>query len=246
MLRNERSLLLSIVALLAILNLAFLLQGTTTTVQAEAHMEGEPALGPASSLALVDSSEDGGELVLRNETGHLAWGEHPQQRAWSVGFVHIGPMLTQLMDSEEFKEEREGLTNEAKEKDEDYGAQLEAIGKEWEDAGDDEAAREAIGQQGQQLYQEYQQFQQEVEMIQQALAADQLERSYRELIAAVNVVADRLDIDIVERFIPTEDEFNGVSIETAMQEIRLRSALRYPEACDISSEVREELNLQDE
>ena len=61
-----------------------------------------------------------------------------------------------------------------------------------------------------------------------------------------SALADRLDIDIVERFIPTEDEFSGVSIETAMQEIRLRSALRYPEACDISSEVREELNLQDE
>jgi len=244
--RNERSLLLTAVGLLAILNLALLLQSGGTVAHADDEAKADPTLGPAAAIELVDRSDEGTELTLRNEAGRIAWGEHPQQRSWSVGYVHIGPMLNQLMDSEEYKEEREELSNELKEKDEEIMALLQEIEEEFNELGEEDAGRQEIMQRGQALYQEYQQFQQQAEMLQQGLAADQLERSYRELIAAVDVVADRLDIDIVQRFIPTEDEFQGLNIETAMQEIRLRSVLRYPEACDITSEVSEELNLESE
>lgn len=244
--RNERSLLFTIVGLLAILNVVLLLQPATPVAQADDAASADPTLGPAAAIELTPGSAEGEAITLRNEEGHIAWGEHPQQRVWSMGYVHIGPMLNQLMDAEEFKEEREGLSAELKEKDEEISAMLQEIQEEFNELGDDEVARQEIMQRGQSLYEEYQKFQQQAEMLQQGLAADQIERAYRELVAAVNVVADRLDLDLVQRFIPTEDEFQGLNIETAMQEIRLRSMLRYPEGCDITSEVREELNLESE
>ena len=246
MLRNERSILMAAVGLLAVLNLTLLIQHSGTNAVADDTATDAPALGPAATLELMDASDDDEELVLRNESGRIAWGKAPQHRVWSIGFVHIGPLLSQLMDSEEFKVEREDLAAEAKEREEEFSSQLDQIRADYEDAGEDEAAREEIGRRGQEVFQAFQAFQQEVEMLQQALAADQLERSYRELIAAVNAVADRMDIDIVKRFIPTEDEFQGVDISSAMQEIRLRPALRYPESSDISRDVQEELGLQDE
>jgi len=54
-----------------------------------------------------------------------------------------------------------------------------------------------------------------------------------------------MGIDIVLRFIPTEKEFQGQDAESALNEIRLRSALRYPAGLDITEEVLEELAIQD-
>ena len=77
------------------------------------------------------------------------------------------------------------------------------------------------------------------------MGATHLEMAYREITAAVNVVADRLEIDLVIRFIPPDDEFVLTNEAAAIDQIRLRSLLRYPEACDITSDVLEELNLED-
>ena len=65
---------------------------------------------------------------------------------------------------------------------------------------------------------------------------------------AINVVADRLDIDTVHRFIPTDDSFEiqpgPGAFQAAMLQIRLRSVLRYPEDLDITSDVLEELGIE--
>ena len=76
--------------------------------------------------------------------------------------------------------------------------------------------------------------------------AEQLEKAYREMIDAVEVVADRMDIDIVYRFIPTSEAFEAENPEQAMMAIRLRTALRYPEQLDITDAVLEEMSLEAE
>ena len=43
------------------------------------------------------------------------------------------------------------------------------------------------------------------------LAAEQIEQAYRDLVAAVEVVAERRDIDLVFRFIPTGNDFDAQS-----------------------------------
>jgi hypothetical protein len=78
------------------------------------------------------------------------------------------------------------------------------------------------------------------------LDADQLERAYRELVAAVEIVADRRGIDMVYRFIPTGEPFEAENPEQAMMAIRLRDALRYPTELDITADVMEELHLEEE
>jgi hypothetical protein len=76
------------------------------------------------------------------------------------------------------------------------------------------------------------------------LAAGQIERAYRDLIAAVEVVAERRRIDLVFRFIPTDNEFQAISPPQAYTGIHARIALKYPPGLDVTDEVMEELALE--
>ncbi len=64
------------------------------------------------------------------------------------------------------------------------------------------------------------------------------------MIEAVEVVADRKDIDVVYRFIPPSEAFNAQTPEQAMMSIRLRTILRSPDDLDLTDEVLEELSLE--
>ncbi len=92
--------------------------------------------------------------------------------------------------------------------------------------------------------QEYEQWRRERARRRGKLAAHQIEDSYRELVAAVEVVAERLDIDLVFRFIPTTNEFQALNPPQAYTAVRARLALKYPEALDITDQVLEELALE--
>ena len=76
------------------------------------------------------------------------------------------------------------------------------------------------------------------------LEAEQLERSYRELIEAMEIVADQRSIDFVYRFIPTSEPFGTQSAEQAMLQIQLRTFLKYPEAVDLTQHILDELDLE--
>ena len=62
--------------------------------------------------------------------------------------------------------------------------------------------------------------------------------------AAVDVVAERRNIDLVYRFVPTEREFEALTPDVAEKEVFLRAALRYPEDLDITNDILEELSLE--
>ena len=76
------------------------------------------------------------------------------------------------------------------------------------------------------------------------LASDHIELAYRDLVAAVEVVAARRNIDIVYRFIPTGNDFNAANPPQSYTGVRARIVLKYPEKLDVTDEVMEELALE--
>ncbi|MCH7601136.1 MAG: OmpH family outer membrane protein [Planctomycetes bacterium] len=200
-------------------------------------------LGPADGLELLASDEDE-NLTLRNVEGRLSWGDAAHHRAYSIGYVHLGRILNHQLAADEFEEERQAMLDEIQEKDQEYRDELNRLNEQIQELEQDSPEGREIRQRGNILIQEYRSWQQQTARERDQLAAEHLERAYRELIEAVNIVADHLEIDLVHRFIPTDDPFEVRALEQAMMAVRLRPALRYPEDLDITLEVMEELSLE--
>jgi len=217
----------------------------TTHAEADGEIKA-PALGPASSLSL--ESESGDTITLQVDEKRLAWGDQPTKRVNSVAYVHIGKALAELLQGESFIEENQALQEELLAAHQSITEAMEAVQAKMQGITPDDPEFEAISQEGQAVLQQRERFTQQANTAKAMLSAEQVERAYRELIDAVNVVADRLEIDIVHRFIPTDDSFEikpgPGAFQAAMLQIRLRSVLRYPEDLDITSEVMEELGIE--
>jgi Skp family chaperone for outer membrane proteins len=197
----------------------------------------------ATEITLLPEG-DGDPLVLRNREGRLSWGAQPQHHAYSIGFVHIGDVLRKLMDAEVYREEMENLQVELREREEEWNERMRAFRDEFADVTPEDENADAVAQQWRQLQSERDQWQRGSMQRMGEMASDQLERAYRDLTAAVGVVADRRNIDVVHRFIPPEDEFEATNPDQALLAIRLRSVLHYPESLDITADVLEELSLE--
>lgn len=236
---KERALVYGALAMLAVLNLAALL-GVPHRVAVAAPVAADD-LGPAGALTLVDGDD---ELVLKNGEGRLAWGDTAYTRAYSMAFVHIGPLMGELMAAEEYQEDRDALVEELQAIDEDYRERLNELGARVEALPPESPEAQELRAQGQRLLQEAQQWGLEAQQRQAALQATQMVSAYEELVAAVNVVAERVGIDVVFRYIPSEEPFENAGPDQVLTSIRLRTALRCPEEIDITPEVAEELGLE--
>ena len=205
-----------------------------------------PALGPVSKLTLENSNAE--SITLEVDSKRLSWGKEPQQRIHSVGYVHIGKALAALLQGESYQEEHQVLNDELSEVQQALAAAFEAMQEKMEGLSPEDPEFEAATQEGQALMQQRDRFLQQANAAKATLSAEQVERAYRELVDAVNVVADRMGIDTVNRFIPTDDPFEFQpgpnAFNQAMLQIRLRSVLRYPEEVDITEEVMEELGIE--
>jgi Skp family chaperone for outer membrane proteins len=238
--RTERTILYVALAALAALNVVFLLStpGQAAFAEAASWLE---ELGPTDAVKLVDGDK---ELAVRNKAGRLAWGDGDFKQSYTVAFMDIGKALNPLMESQTFVEERETLRKELEATEADYKSKLDAFGEEIEQMDrQSPQAQEKIGE-ARKVYEEYLEWGQKSIARRGELDAKHLQQAYRELASAVNVVSDKLGVDIVLRFIPTDNEFKAVDAEQAMTEIRLRSAIKYPEKLDITTEVLEELSIQ--
>jgi len=242
---RERIMIYGLLAVLIALNLSLLLGRTGTPAFADPQAPSPGELGPAQSLTLLGEGE-AKDIVLRNRAGRLAWGEPVHDRAYSVAYVYIGKVLNPLMQSEAFEEEREPLREELREAEAEYRQRLDAIQGRLRELDPKSEEAQATYEQGSAVYEEFMNWQQSALRRTGKLDAEQLERAYRELVAAVEIVADREGIDTVYRFIPTAEEFNAENPEQAMIAIRLRNALRYPQELDITDDVLEELHLEAE
>ena len=77
--------------------------------EAIAVVDDAATLGPVDGMWLAGKD---GNLSLRNEDGHLAWGEEATSRALSTAFVHVGRALEPLMAADHFVEARQDLNEE--------------------------------------------------------------------------------------------------------------------------------------
>lgn len=241
--RYERALIYTALAGLAALNgvLALGSGGRAAFAEAAAWLQ---SLGPAESVKLI--GDGGKELELRAKSGRVAWGEGDFKQTHSIAFVDIGKVLNPLMESTQFAEERENLRKELEAAEKEFQAKLQPLEQELRSMDQNSPEFREKVEEFQRLYAEYQRWGRDVAIKRRdEMDVRHLQSAYKELTNAVNVVADKLGVDIVLRFIPAENEFKSINAEQALTEIRLRTAVKYPEKLDITSEVMEELSLQE-
>ena len=236
MLSTER---LIAIAALALASLALLTNhGATRSVTAT--QDAPPDRIEADEVVLSGREP----LVLSNRDERLSWGNRPTERVWSFGAVHIDRVIKALMQSDAYLGEREELEQELIEMEQEFSARGEALQEEYADISEEDPDFPEAQQRMQAMMQEYQQFAQVAQGRMGQLQTIQLERGYREMVEAVEVISDEKSIDMVVRFIPTAEPFGTNVVEQAMLQIRLRTLLRYPDAIDITEDVLEELDLE--
>jgi len=158
--------------------------------------------------------------------------------------METGKALEQLMQADHFVEVRDELDEELDESLEEARELLEEIANRGRALEPDDPEAPEVRQQWENAYRKFEQLQTEGMQIRGKLASEQMQEAYNEVLEAVNVVADRLNIDIVLRFIPPDGEFERNTPEATLMQIRLRTALRLPEGIEITDEVLSELGLE--
>ncbi|MAD78903.1 MAG: hypothetical protein CMJ51_05980 [Planctomycetaceae bacterium] len=200
----------------------------------------EEVLGPADRILL---NRDGGEIDLTAKKNGIAWGERATDRSWSMGCVDVPRLISSLMDAERFTEDRRALQEEAEEQSRAFEERFEAFREEFGELTPEDPAFQGVQGQWQGMMQEYQQWQQGTMAVQQKLGAEQVEIAYRELVEAVDIVAEREGVELVLRFVPVSDPFEVDSLDLAGDQVRRRLFLRYPESIDLTGKVEAELGL---
>ena len=197
-------------------------------------------LGPIESLTIQGEDK---ELTITNSDGRLSWGDQKTSTVWSVGFMEVGKALSQLMKAEHFLDARDSLEDELQETMSSARSSLDSLREEGQSLQPDDPSIPEMRQRWDRTYSEFQRLQKIAAEARARLLAEQMESSYTEIVEAVNVVSERLHVDMVLKFIPPDGEFNIGNPDTIMSQIRLRIALRVPEGIDITDEVLAELGL---
>ena len=237
--RFERLIVHSLLAILTIAVLADFGGRGSVAIGDDADPAKE-TLGPADELVLRGKS---GDLTLRDDDGGLAFGDDPTSRVWSIGAVNVPKLLGLLMESDRFGEDHKEIQETAEEQNATFEAQFQAFQEEHAAVTPESPEFPEVQARFQAMMQEYQTWQKGTMAIQQRLGAEQIETAYRELIEAVDIVAEKRHIDIVTRFVPTSDLFKADNMDLASEQVRRRLFLRYPDAIDITEAVSAELGL---
>ncbi len=236
---RERVLVYSLLTGLLVMNVIIALGGSGPTATANVLARSDD-LGPADRLILSGEQD----LVVRNADGRLAWSENAHGRAYSIAFVHQQDVLEKLMQTSQYKDDRDRLTDDIKKEEEEWRTKYQALRDEYADveSADDPRSDEAQAALGA-WQRDYQQWQQSASARVNTMAVEQLQRAYRELIAAVEIVADQRQVDLVLQFTPTVDDLPASQNAQTMLDIRMRPVLKYPEGLDITVEVLDDLAL---
>jgi Skp family chaperone for outer membrane proteins len=237
---RERIAIYGALTLLALTNLAALCGQTGSLAAADPVTAGDQ-LGPAETLTLV---EDEKQLVLRSRGNRLAWSDSDHARAYSIAFVHVGRAVGPLMEAQEYEEEVVRLQEELQGRDQEMTERIAAFQEENREVEPDDPRVPEIQRAFQMMLQQLERVRMEGAQRLDRLRAGHVEQAYRDLVAAVEVVAQRRQIDIVLRFVPTANDFQAQGLAAAYTGVRARVALKYPEALDITDAVLEELAIE--
>lgn len=205
-------------------------------------------LGPADALLLAaprGAAADATPLTLRNGLGRLSWGSEPGSRAYSMGLVHVDRILKGIIQSDRFIADRMKFDEQAREAREEFERRFKAFEEKYPNPDPKSPEFEQIQREFAALQGEAQAWAARIQDIQSKLAAEQVEKAYREMISAVEVVADRRTVDLVYRFLPASKPFDALSLPDAMLQVQSRTMLRYPESIDLTDDVVRELGLKE-
>ena len=239
--RFERLVIHATLVLLTLLLVSVLTDRPGLAPAAEAESSRfEDVLGPADRLLL---NQDDGEIDVTAEKNGISWGDRPTDRSWSMGCVDVPRLISRLMEAERFTEDRRALQEEAEEQNRTFEERFESFREEFGELTPEDPAFAGVQNQWQAMMQEYQQWQQGTMAVQQKLGAEQVEIAYRELVEAVDIIAEREGVELVLRFVPVADPFNVDSLDLAGDQVRRRLFLRYPESIDLTEKVETELGL---
>lgn len=197
-------------------------------------------LGPADSLILAAPD---GMLSITNKEGRIAWAAAPSARAYSVGCLHIDRVMKGLLASERFTSERKKFENEARSQGEEFESRSKALQSKYSEIKPDDPSFEDAKREFTALQAEYEKWFATLQKIQSKHMAEQVQQAYREMTAALDVVADRQRIDFVYRFVPPDQPFDAVELSDAMMQVQGRPFLRVPASTEITEDVLKELGL---
>jgi len=200
-------------------------------------------VGPTDALVLRGSK---GDLKVRNGDGRIAWGDRPTDRAMSVAFVDADRIMSAFMEGDRLADARKSMEErheargkEIQQKRDDF---MKEFGKVEPGHPDFDRAMEAWGA----LRTTMESWREEMGKEYEGLLKEQIGSAWKEILAGVDVVAERRGIDIVLRFVPATKEFDAEDPEGGIHQIFSRTALRMPEALDLTSDVLRELNLKED
>ena len=237
---RERIAIYAVLAILLTLNLSTIFGLSSTKAVAEGFIV-EQDLGPASVLTLT--GDDNKPLVLHNGKGRLAWSDNAHSKAYSVAFVSTNKAIGQLLESEVYAGPLKSLNEEFTARNKEFEQSLRAYRQQNQNVRPEDPKYREIQQIYEAMREEYQRWAIEARGSMEQLETSHIELAFRELVLGVEVVAERLNIDIVYQFVATADDFATSNPARATLAIRERSALVYPEQLDITDAVLEELSL---
>jgi Skp family chaperone for outer membrane proteins len=201
-------------------------------------------LASMAALAGAAPADDG--VSLRKVDGKVAFGERPTERVWSIGAVNSDKIMKLLLRSERFDDERKSLEESAKGKDEEFRRRFQELEAKYKDIDPKSPEFEQGRAEVEGFFKEVEAWRKETAERMSKLQAEQIEKAYREMTAAVDVVCERLKVDIVLRFVPTAQPFDSAAPADAMLQVQVRTFLRYPEQIDLTPDLLKELSLKDE
>jgi Skp family chaperone for outer membrane proteins len=200
-------------------------------------------LGPADALLLnTEAGKD--PLRIAAKDGHIAWGDRATNRVWSVASVDIDKVMKKILEGASYTELRNEASEKGKAEEAEFQKRLEAI-KEKYPVTEGQMPPAEAQQEVMALQREYQAWMESARRREEKLFAEQFEQAYRELVAAVETIAEKESIDLVFRFHPTAEPFKSERMVEALSQIQSRTFLKYPASIDITSEVMKVLNLSE-
>lgn len=203
-------------------------------------------LGPTDALLLTDrSSKASNDLRVRAESGRIVWSDRPTGRAWSLGAVNVDRTMKALLAGSTYATRRDELDGEARDQDEEFAKRFEELRQRYANVDPKSPEWPKANEDLERLRSEYMAWREGSIRIREKFFAEQIEQAYRELVSAVELVAERGDVDLVLRFMPTANAFEAENLGAAREQVIGRTFLKYPEAIDLTDEVLRELGVKD-
>ncbi len=201
-------------------------------------------IGPADGV-LLNSAAGKDPLRVHAKDARIAWGERGTSRVWSVAAVDIDRVMKAILRGSSYEEGRREAQESAKAEEAAFNRRLDELRARYPMPTDGSPPPSEAQQAMAELQQQYSQWLDGVRRRDEKLAAEQFESAYRELVVAVEAVAEKEEIDIVHRFMPTAAPFKVDRTVEAIGQIQARAFLKYPESIDITPEVMKALNLSE-